>query len=263
MIPFAMIGAAGRMGRTIIALTMSDFASELRLSGALEYPESPHVGKDAGELAGVGASGVTVTGKMAEALTGAKVAIDFSRAESVLANARACAEAGVGLVVGTTGLTESERTELTTLSKKIPMMVSPNMSVGVNALFALVAEAARRLSGYDVEIVEIHHHHKKDAPSGTAVRLKEIVRDTLGRQESDVIYGREGLVGERPRLEIGVHAVRGGDVVGDHTVYFMTNGERVELTHRASSRNAFAGGAVRAALFLAGKNPGLWSSDPA
>ncbi len=260
MIPFAMIGAGGRMGRTIIALADSDFSTDVRLSGALERAGSPALGKDAGEWSGVGRSGITITDKPDEALRGARVAIDFSHPESTLSAAAHCAAEGIALAVGTTGLTADQQKTLRGYAEKIPLLISPNMSFGVNTLFALVEEAARRLtSGYDVEVTETHHRMKKDAPSGTAARLKEILVKEYNRTEKDIVYGRQGMPGERTATEIGIHALRGGDVVGDHTVYFFTNGERIELTHRASSRNAFASGAIRAAMFLAGGTPGLYT----
>lgn len=260
MIPFAMIGAGGRMGRTIIALASSDFGSDVRLSGALERRGSPALDKDAGEWSGVDRLGVTITDKAPDALRGARVAIDFSHPESTMAASALCASEGIALAVGTTGLSNEQKKTLEACATKIPLLISPNMSFGVNTLFALVQEAARRLkSGYDVEVTETHHRMKKDAPSGTAARLKEILIQEYNRSEKDIVYGRQGMPGERTSTEIGVHALRGGDVVGDHTVYFFTNGERIELTHRASSRNAFASGAIRAAIFLAGAKPGLYT----
>lgn len=263
MSAFAMVGAGGRMGRTIIRLSR-DFTDRrgepLTLSGALERADSPLAGQDAGTLAGGPALGVLVSGDAEHALRGARVAIDFSAPESTLAVAKVCRRLGVGLVVGSTGLSPAEKRELEAAAADIPLLIAPNMSLGVNVLFHLTAIAAEALaSGYDVEVTEAHHHHKKDAPSGTAVRLKEILLETLGRSEQDVSYGRSGMPGARPPREIGVHALRGGDVVGDHTVFFFGEGERIELTHRATSRETFARGALNAGAFIASAAPGLYS----
>lgn len=191
---------------------------------------------------------------------GADVVIDFTAPEATAEHARICADRGKALVVGTTGLSPEQKGELLGLSARIPMVVAPNMSVGVNLLLRLAAEAARVLGeGYDVEIVEAHHRHKKDAPSGTALRIAEVVAEALGRDlAKDATYGRHGMTGPRPRSEIGIQTVRGGDVVGEHTLFFLGEGERLELTHRASSRGAFARGAVRAALWAVGRAPGLY-----
>lgn len=259
MIPCAMSGASGRMGRAIISL-MAGGEGPLTLSGALDHPQSIALDRDAGEVCGTGNLGIPIVASPEKALTGAQVAIDFSSVEGSLQVARLCAEKGIALVVGTTGFREDQKEELTRIAERIPLLISPNMSFGVNLLFHLVQVAAASLGdGYDLEVVEVHHRHKKDAPSGTAVRLKEILLDAMGRSEEDVIYGRNGITGERAPREIAVHALRGGDVVGDHTVHFMADGERLELTHRASSRSTFARGAIMAAAYLADKRPGLYS----
>ena len=260
-LPFTMVGAAGRMGRTIIDLSWSYGAADgrsLRLVGALENSESPVVGTD---ILREGAStGIRITDQASSALEGAAVVIDFSKPENTLAISRVCREKKTAMVVGTTGFSESQRKQLEEAAADIPILISPNMSVGVNLLFFLTGLAARRLAeGYALEIVDIHHRHKKDAPSGTALRLKEVLLEGANRTEDDVVYGRHGLTGERPPREIGVHTLRGGDVVGDHTVLFLGEGERIELTHRATSRNTFASGALRAALFVVAQKPGLYT----
>ena len=261
-VPFAMAGAGGRMGRQIISLAGRLPDQPVRLVGALESPGSALLGQDAHILAGSGGSEVRISEDPTVAFAEARVIIDFTGPESTLRIADYCAEHGKALVIGTTGLTEAENASLREKSAKIPMLIAPNMSVGVNLLFHLVKKAAEVLSsGYDIEVVEAHHRHKKDAPSGTAVRLKDVLLEALERSESDVRHGRHGIVGARTDNEIGMHALRGGDVVGDHTVSFMTDGERVELTHRASSRDTFARGAISAAVFLDGKEPGLYTMD--
>ena len=263
MTSFVMAGAAGRMGRTIIALSRNpEFAlkDKIKLTGALEYDAHPDLGKDIGEIVGTPALGVPLTADREQALADARVVIDFSSPQSSLELARLCVQKGIGLVIGTTGYTEEQKSEILSFKTKIPILLAPNMSVGVNVLFHLVSEAARALGdAYDVEVVEAHHRFKKDAPSGTAQRLKEVLLDSLGRSENNVVYGRHGADAPRQTNEIGVHTMRGGDTVGDHTVYFFTEGERVELTHRASSRNTFAAGALRAAHYLAQAGPGEYT----
>lgn len=265
MIRFAMSGAGGRMGRTIIALSRRLQAPDGRafqLVGALERPESGLLGLDAGATAGVGPLNVAITDQALSSLQQAQVAIDFSTPPATLAFAEACAERGVGMAIGVTGFTSADRARIEKLSARIPILLSPNMSLGVNVLFRLAEIAARALgAGFDPEIHEVHHRQKRDAPSGTAERLKEILMRELGRGEGDIVYGRRGEPGPRGAGEIGVHALRGGDVVGDHTVYFFGDGERIELTHRASSRETFAAGALRAAAFLAGRPPGLYAMN--
>ncbi len=234
-----------------------DFA----VTGAFEKPDSPQVGLDAGLLSGAGPLEVTISAGIEQALArGADVVIDFTAPAASLHHAKVCAERGVGLVVGTTGFSAQAKAELAGHAQRVPILMAPNMSVGVNVLFRLVAQAAHALgSSYEVEIVEMHHRAKKDAPSGTALRLAEVAADALGFDaRTSTVYERHGEVGARKPGTIGVQTVRGGDVVGDHTVFFFADGERLELTHRASSRDNFARGAVRAARFLAGKKPGLY-----
>jgi 4-hydroxy-tetrahydrodipicolinate reductase len=231
----------------------------MELSGAVERP-GVAVGQDVGVLAGLGPVGVVVQDDLAKALPGADVVIDFTSHEASARHAELCAERGVALVIGSTGFTPEAKARVAAAARKIPVVLSPNMSVGVNVLFELVRQAAKVLGdAYDVEIVELHHKKKRDAPSGTAVRLGEVAAEALGRDPKDTFaFSRHGLVGERPPWQIGLQTVRGGDVVGEHTVFFFGEGERVELTHRATSRDQFARGAVRAAAWLVGKPPGLY-----
>jgi 4-hydroxy-tetrahydrodipicolinate reductase len=233
---------------------------ELRLAGAVERSDCPALGKDAGVVAGCSETGILINADLPSAAQAARVMIDFTLADAVLEHVRFAVEQKKAMVIGTTGFGETGKTEIAAAAHLIPIVCAPNMSVGANLLFALVKQAAIVLGlDYDVEIVEVHHKHKKDAPSGTALRLAERVAE--GRQQDFrkvALYGREGLTGERPRGQIGIHAVRAGDAVGDHTVFFAREGERVELAHRATSRDAFAMGALRAALWVAGRDPGLY-----
>jgi 4-hydroxy-tetrahydrodipicolinate reductase len=256
MVNVVVTGAAGRMGTQIVRLVAA--AEGLKLTGAVERPG--HAGQDAGALAGIPPLGVTVVDDLARALAGADVVIDFTSHEASARNAELCAEKGVALVIGSTGFTPEAKARVAAAAGRIPVVFSPNMSVGVNVLFELVRQAARVLGdAYDVEIVEIHHKRKRDAPSGTAVALGEVAAEALGRDPADALaYTRHGILGERPPWQIGVQTLRGGDVVGEHTVYFCGEGERLELTHRATSREQFARGALRAAGFIAGKPAGLY-----
>jgi 4-hydroxy-tetrahydrodipicolinate reductase len=257
MIRVVVTGAAGRMGTQIVRLVRA--GEGLTLAGAVERP-GPAVGQDAGALAGIGAVGVAIVDDLAKALPGADVVVDFTSHEASARHAEACAEAGVALVVGSTGFTPEAKARVAAAARRVPVVLSPNMSVGVNVLFELVRQAAAVLGdAYDVEIVEIHHNKKRDAPSGTAVRLGEVAAEALGRDPKDALaYARHGILGERPPWQIGVQTLRGGDVVGEHTVYFCGEGERLELTHRATSRDQFARGAVRAARWIAGRPAGLY-----
>lgn len=229
-------------------------APDCLLVGALEIPQSPLIGRDAGERVGR-VTGVTIGADVHGAIAPADVLLDFTRPEGTLAHLRACASAKVGAVVGTTGLTATDKRALAEIGASIPIVFAPNMSVGVTVLVRLVEQAAQLLGeGYDVEIVEMHHRHKVDAPSGTALQLGAAAAQALGRDlKSDAVYGREGVTGERKRQTIGFATLRGGDVVGDHSVIFAGPGERVELTHKAGSRLNFAQGALRAARFVAAK----------
>src|SRR5262245_52214327 len=252
-------GAAGRMGNRIIAC-LTD-TPDLRLVAALEAPGHAAIGRDAGELAGVGKAGVSVGADAAAELTRDRVLIEFSVPEASLAHLKLVARSGARAVIGTTGFSAAQRAEIADLAKDAAILISPNMSVATNVAFRLLATMAQALGDeYDVEITETHHRFKKDAPSGTALRMAEVVAESLGRDLSKTaVYGRQGLPGERTRTEIGMLSLRSGDVVGEHTVSFGALGERLELTHRAHSRDTFARGALRAARFIAGAQPGLYS----
>jgi 4-hydroxy-tetrahydrodipicolinate reductase len=253
----AITGSSGRMGRALLEALAE--APDLRLHAALDRPGSPVLGRDAGELIGA-PNGVSVTDDLAAALDGAQVLIDFTRPEGTLEHLRAAILRGVNLVIGTTGFTDAQRREIADAARTIAIVQAPNFSVGVNLALKLLDLAARVLSqGYDVEIVEAHHRHKVDAPSGTALRMGEVVAQALGRDLREcAVYGREGITGARPDKTIGFATVRGGDIVGEHTVIFAGIGERLEISHKASSRATFAQGALRAARFVAGRPAGLF-----
>lgn len=255
MISIAVNGVCGRMGSRIASLVCKD--KELKLVAALEREGHPLLGKDVGSLAGEGELGI----KVADTLDGkADVLIDFSEPSSSVVKASLCASRGIALVVGTTGHTEEQLSRIKESSRHIPCLISPNMSLGVNLLFQIAAQMARALGeDYDIEIVEVHHRFKRDAPSGTALKLAQEICKATGRNlKETAIYGRQGMTGERPKGQMGLHALRVGDTVGDHKVIFGALGETVELTHSAHSRDTFALGAIRAAKFLAGKPPGLY-----
>ena len=259
MIQTTVIGAAGRMGRRLVAhiLDQDDFT----LSGAVECGGCPAIGLDAGTLAGTRTANVSLTDTLTDVLDETVAVVDFSTPDATMAAAPLAARHGCALVIGTTGLSQSERHELATLAEDgARIVLAPNMSVGVNLLFALSAQLAQTLGpDYDIEVVEMHHHRKVDAPSGTALRLAEIL--AAARQldpDTALRHGRVGAVGARPQDEIGMHAVRGGSVVGDHTVLFAADGERIELTHRAESRDTFVHGALRAIRFAVSAGPGLY-----
>jgi 4-hydroxy-tetrahydrodipicolinate reductase len=251
-------GAAGRMGKLILALAHAH--PDMEISGALEGPANPALGSDAGENAGIGRLGVPITTDVEEALKDCDVLIEFSAPAASVDHAKAAATAGMAIVIGTTGFSEDQKQELVQVGTRTRCLVAPNMSMGVNLLFNLAGKVASVLGDeYDVEIIEAHHRMKKDAPSGTADKLAQIIASALGRDLKETgTYGRHGLVGERKPKEIGVMAVRGGDIVGDHTVMFITNGERIELTHRAHNRDALARGAIQAALWLVSRPNGLY-----
>ena len=254
----AVAGADGRMGRMLIEAVSQ--APDLALSGALARADSPVLGNDATAWLGR-ASGVTVTADLAQGLAGAQVLIDFTRPEGTLAHLAACQPLGVALVIGTTGFTDAQKASIAEVARSLPIVFSPNMSVGVNVVMRLLDLAARALhEGYDIEIIEAHHRHKVDAPSGTALAMGEVVAGALGRDlNTCAVYGREGVTGERDPSTIGFATIRGGDVVGDHTVLFAGTGERIEITHKSSSRVTYAQGSLRAARFLAGRAPGLYT----
>ena len=257
-----LMGAAGRMGQAITRFIANGVVPGLQLAAAVDRADAPLAGQDAGTAAGVRALGVRISGDLAAALAARPdVAVDFSFHAASAAAAPALAAAGVPWVVGTTGLGAAEQAAVAQAARKIPVVLSANMSLGVNLLYALVAQAARALAGlrYDCEIIERHHRRKKDAPSGTALYLGEAAAQGFGWNLKDVaVDGRTGIPGERPEKEIGFHAVRGGDIVGDHTVLFAADGECIELSHRATSRDTLAIGALRAAAWLPGRPPALY-----
>ncbi len=254
----AIIGASGRMGKNLIDAVNQ--AEGLTASAAIERPGSSLVGVDAGEMAGVGHLGVKVVDDLAAVVDDFDVLIDFTRPEVTLNNLEICANAGKKMVIGTTGFDEAGLGKIDAAAEKVAIVFAPNMSVGVNLCLKLLQQAAAVLNeDYDIEVIEAHHRHKVDAPSGTALRMGEVVADTLGWDLKEVaVYGREGITGERPHKQIGFETIRAGDIVGEHTVMFATEGERVEITHKASSRMTFAKGAARACRWLADKEAGLY-----
>ncbi|MEZ5572033.1 MAG: 4-hydroxy-tetrahydrodipicolinate reductase [Halioglobus sp.] len=251
-------GAAGRMGRTLIEAISA--VEGLSLTAAIERPESTLLGADAGELAGLGKSGVVVVGSLVQVIQDVDVLIDFSVPLATLDNLSVCSEHGVALVIGTTGFTAEQQREIDKAAQRVAICKASNFSTGVNLCFKLLDMAARVLGDdVDIEIYEAHHRHKIDAPSGTALSMGKVVANALNRDLDKVaVYGREGQTGARARDTIGFATVRAGDIVGDHTVTFAADGERVEITHKASSRMSFARGAVRAAGWLVGQDPGLY-----
>jgi 4-hydroxy-tetrahydrodipicolinate reductase len=254
----AVSGAAGRMGRRIIALGSEH--PQIEISGALECDGNPTIGQDAGELAGIGHLGVKISNDLEQILKLSDVLVDFSAPAASVEHVKAAAAAGKAIVVGTTGFSEEQKKELLQAAQSTRCVLAPNMSMGVNLLFNLVERVAKALGAdYDVEIIEAHHKMKKDAPSGTADKLAQIIANALERDLSEVgVYGRQGIVGERKPEEIGVMAIRGGDIVGEHTVMFVTGGERIELIHRAHSRDALAKGAIQAAIWVQTRPNGLY-----
>jgi 4-hydroxy-tetrahydrodipicolinate reductase len=253
----AVAGASGRMGQMLIeALRASD---DCQLAGALDVAASPSIGNDAAAFLGH-ASGVPVSADLRTGLAQAQVLIDFTRPEGTLAHLHVCRELGVQAVIGTTGFTEAQKLQIADLARDIAVVMAPNMSVGVNVTMKLVEMAARALAtGYDIEIIEAHHRHKVDAPSGTALKMGEVIAAALGRDMKQcAVYAREGVTGERDPSTIGFSAIRGGDIVGDHTVLFAGTGERIEITHKAASRATYAQGSLRAVRFLADKKTGLF-----
>ncbi|MEW6324052.1 MAG: 4-hydroxy-tetrahydrodipicolinate reductase [Nitrospirota bacterium] len=259
MIPVIVMGAAGRMGAQIISLLRGH--QELRLAAAIEYKAHAAIGRDAGEAAGGEKMGVTITPDLPRALKQGGVVIDFTAPEVTAETSALAAGAGVPLVIGTTGLTDSQRKALTSAAKKVALLYSPNMSIGVNLLFQLSVQAAKTLGpSYDIEITEAHHRMKKDAPSGTALHLARLLAEAFGRTlEQAAVYARQGREAARQTGQIGIQSIRGGDIVGDHTVLFAGAGERLELTHRAASRDNFAQGALLAARWIVDQPPGLYS----
>ena len=258
MIKVIVMGAAGRMGGQLVTLLKESAA--LTLVGAVEGKGHGSVGEDAGELAGCGRLGVSVCDDLGAVIERGEVIIDFTTPAATLANLRIAAQHRKATVIGTTGLSSSELAELRSLAKSIPCVFSPNMSVGVNVILKVIAEMARTFGDdYDIEVIEAHHRLKKDAPSGTALKMAEVLAKAVNRDLNQVgVYARKGLVGERKRGEIGIQAIRAGDIVGDHTILFGGMGERVEVTHRVQSRDTFARGALRAARWLVKQPAGLY-----
>lgn len=255
----AIAGASGRMGRMLIeAIRASD---DCVLTGALDIPASPSIGSDATAFLGY-ASGVPITADLQAGLQNADVLIDFTRPEGTLAHLQICAELGVKAVVGTTGFTAAQKSQMTVLAGQTAIVFAPNMSVGVNVTLKLLQMAAKAMpTGYDIEIIEAHHRHKVDAPSGTALKMGEVIAEALGRDLKDcAVYAREGVTGERDPSSIGFSAIRGGDIVGDHTVMFAGTGERIEITHKSSSRTTYAQGSLRAVRFICtqGQSTGMF-----
>jgi 4-hydroxy-tetrahydrodipicolinate reductase len=253
----AVAGASGRMGHMLIEAIRD--AGDCQLAGALDIPSSPAIGNDAAAFLGL-ASGVPVSADPRAALANAQVLIDFTRPEGTLAHLKVCRQLGVNVVIGTTGFDEGQKEQIADAARDIAIVMAPNMSVGVNVTMKLLEMAANALSvGYDIEVIETHHRHKVDAPSGTALKMGEIIAVALGRDLKDCgVYAREGVTGERDPSTIGFATVRGGDIVGDHTVLFAGTGERLEITHRAGSRATYAEGSLRAVRFLAGKRSGMF-----
>jgi 4-hydroxy-tetrahydrodipicolinate reductase len=250
-------GASGRMGQMLVEAVRD--SGDCTLTGALDIASSPAIGQDAAGFAGQ-ASGVAITADLAAGLSGSQFLIDFTRPEGTMAHLHECAKHGVAVVIGTTGFSDAQKAEIAQIAKQIPIVMAPNMSVGVNVTLKLLEMAAKALAtGYDIEIIEAHHRHKVDAPSGTALKMGEVIADALGRDLKEcAVYAREGVTGERDPSSIGFAAIRGGDIVGDHTVLFAGTGERIEITHKSSSRTTYAQGSLRAVRFLAGKPAGLY-----
>ena len=258
MIHVAITGAAGRMGRHLIDACHQ--IEDMRCTVASEHPDSPLIGADAGALAGIGQLNLPITVDLAPLTDRFNVLIDFTRPAATLNHLNICQAAGKAMVIGTTGFSAEQKAEISRAAQHIPIVFAPNMSVGVNLCFKLLEMAARALGdGVDIEIVEAHHRYKVDAPSGTALAMGQVIAKTLGRDLAQcAVYGRQGVTGERDRATIGFSTIRAGDIVGEHTVLFADLGEQIEITHRASSRMTFAKGALRAAAWLTGRDPGLF-----
>jgi 4-hydroxy-tetrahydrodipicolinate reductase len=255
--PVAVAGASGRMGHMLIEALRA--SGDCRLAGALDMPDSAAIGNDAAAFLGV-ASGVPVVGDIATGIAQARVLIDFTRPEGTMAHVAACREHGVQLVIGTTGLSDAQKAQIADAARDIAIVMAPSMSTGVNVTMKLLEMAAKALAtGYDIEIIEAHHRHKVDAPSGTALKMGEVIAGALGRDLKDcAVYAREGVTGERDPSSIGFATIRGGDIVGDHTVLFAGTGERIEISHKSSSRTTYAQGSLRAVRFLRGQRTGLF-----
>ena len=258
MINVVVAGAAGRMGCRLVALTKD--STTLTLAGAIEERGHHSVGSDAGEIAGCGRAGIPITDDFAALLDRGEVVVDFSAPEATLHHLRTVAQYRRAMVIGTTGFSAPQLEELKSLARQVPCVLSPNMSVGINLIYKVISEMAKTLGDdYDIEVVEAHHHLKKDAPSGTALKIAEVLAKAVSRDLDHVaVYARKGPIGERKKGEIGIQTIRAGDIVGDHTILFGGMGERIEVTHRASSRDTFAGGALRAAQWVVRQPPGLY-----
>jgi 4-hydroxy-tetrahydrodipicolinate reductase len=257
MMNIAIAGATGRMGKMLIKAVLN--TADAQLVGALEYASCPQLGEDAGAFLGK-KTGVLISADVAQVLANAEFLIDFTRPEGTMAHLAVAEKTATKMIIGTTGLSAEQIDNLKTASKKLAIVFAPNMSVGVNATFKLLEIAAKMLNqGYDIEIIEAHHRHKVDAPSGTALKMGEVIAGALGEKLDDLaVYAREGHTGERKEGSIGFATIRGGDIVGDHTVLFAGDGERIEISHKSSSRQSYAQGALRAARFLQSQNSGLY-----
>jgi 4-hydroxy-tetrahydrodipicolinate reductase len=253
-----LIGAAGRMGQRLLAAIHE--APDILLAGAVERPDHPHIGRDVSEMAGRGKGNIQLSGSLPDVITAGDVIIDFTNADAALSNLQLAAGKRKSAVIGATGFSPTQMEKIRALTQKIPCVLSPNMSVGVNVMFRMIADLAKILGEeYDVEVLEAHHRMKKDAPSGTAVKMGQILAQALNRKFDQVgVYERKGMIGERKRTEIGMQTIRAGDIVGDHTVLFGGLGERLEITHRAHSRDNFAQGAIRAVRWVVKQKPGLY-----
>jgi 4-hydroxy-tetrahydrodipicolinate reductase len=256
----AVAGVSGRMGRMLVEAVLA--APDCELAAALDVPASPALGQDAGAYAGQH-TGVLITSDLREGLSKAQVLIDFTRPEGTLAHLAVCRALGVKAVIGTTGFSPAQKAEIAAQAQHIALMLAPNMSIGVNVMLKLLDQAARALNnGFDIEVIEAHHRHKVDAPSGTALQMGEVLAAALGRELKDcAVYARHGVTGERDPSSIGFATIRGGDIVGEHTVLFAGTGERIEISHKSSSRVSYAQGSLRAARFLAGQARGLFDMN--
>ncbi len=258
MVKLIISGAAGEMGERITRLSLAD--PEIKIVGGLENQGHEWIGKDLGRVLGPGEKGIKIADNLEKVINQADVIVEFSTPEATLAHLEICQKHKKAMVIGTTGFTQEEKKMIDRASRNIPFVYSPNMSLGVNLLFKITEEAARIIGqDYDLEIIEAHHRRKKDAPSGTAIKLAAILAKETNRSLDKVAtFGRKGQTGERPKETIGIHAIRGGDIVGEHTVIFAGSGERIELTHRASSRDTFAQGAIKAVKFIVKQKTGLY-----
>ncbi len=258
MVRITVAGAMGRMGNRIVVLSKEYEA--IKLSGAFERRAHKDVGKDIGILSGIGETCILLEDNIEKAVDQADVIIDFTHASSTLEHLRTASARGKAMVIGTTGFTKEQLGEMAALTRNIPCVMASNMSLGVNLLLKVLQDVAKALGDeYDIEIIEAHHRMKKDAPSGTAIKMAQVIAEAVNRKLDEVaVYARKGMIGERTRKEIGIQTVRAGDIVGEHTVLFGGMGERIEISHRASSRDTFARGALRAATWIRGKAPGLY-----